>query len=114
MGGRLKGRVAGDENDEELLIQIKEIFTINVETSSQYTFLRALGRSILEELRAFVRQTYPQAIEVATSNQIWIQSSEGGQCISRAYNLLEYGPECLKLAWESAKVHCVIRAKGAR
>jgi hypothetical protein len=67
----------------------------------------------LNEVQAFVRQTYPDAMEVTTTERIWIQSSAGGLSISRTYSRRQYGPDCQRLAWESAKVHCEIRAKGA-
>ena len=55
----------------------------------------------LNEVQAFVRQTYPHAMEVITTDQIWIQSSAGGLSISRTYSRRLYGQDCQRLAWES-------------
>lgn len=67
----------------------------------------------IDEVQAFVHRTYPHAIEIATTDQIWIQSAAGGLSISRTYSRRLYGQDCQSMAWESAKVHCEIRARGA-
>jgi len=49
-----------------------------------------------------VRAKYPQALEVATGRQIWIQSAHDGLAISDAYTFEKSGRSAAKMAWCSA------------
>ena len=59
-------------------------------------------RGELEALRSIVKGQYPEARTVATSRQIWIQSSWNGLAISRAVSFQAQGENAEYLAWQSA------------